>query len=273
MRILRQRVRVGCGWHTWAAAVVACGLPAVSGFASGPEPLKETLQRTGAVVEGFVEQISGVRCIEQVVQTKLEKKDKVQYKSESRFDSLVLLRLAGDDLKLEESRQLERQTGNAKGRPLLVTSGFSTLELIFHPYYQNSFEFQRLNDQTLGGKPLMQVAFRHIPGTRSPAAIELHGEKYPLDLEGKAWIDPATAAIVRITAEVTGGMEQLHLRTMRSDVQYAPVVFAGVTQPYWLPVTATIDVESPRQHWRNIHHFSEYRRYSVTVKVDLKDKP
>jgi hypothetical protein len=35
----------------------------------------------------------------------------------------------------------------------------------------------------------------------------------------------------------------------------------------WLPASATIDLETPRQHWRNIHHFTDYRKYRVAVSI------
>ncbi len=244
-----------------------------SGAASGPDPIQQILERTGRLVEAFVDQISAVTCIEQVQQEKLKKNGKVEYQSESVFDSFVLVQVEGDELTVDESRRIERQNSDAKKRPLMLTNGFSTLALVFHPYYQDSFEFARLDDVTWNGRQLMQVQFRHIRGAPSPAALERHGQDYPLDLEGVAWIDPASGAILKITAGVRDGLGDLGLRAIRSEVNYSPVTFAGATQVYWLPVSAVIDLETPRQHWRNIHQFANYRRFSVAIRIDAKDKP
>ncbi len=58
-------------------------------------------------------------------------------------------------------------------------------------------------------------------------------------------------------------MEDLGVRVLHSDVQYAPVKLKDASM--WLPTTATIEVETPRQHWRNVHRFTNYRRFSVTT--------
>jgi hypothetical protein len=260
------------GWPL-AVAAVAFLLLGSPGFAADTEPIQSVLQRTGKRLEEFVEHIAWVRCMESVTQSKLGKNGKVDYNLESLFDSLVLLRLSGDELTVDESRQLERQTGNSKKLPLMATNGFSTLALVFHPYYQASFEFTPLEDEKLDGKRLVRVQFQHVPGTRSPTALQLRGHEYPLDLTGIAWIDPVTGAIAKITAGLQSGMEDLGVKAMHSEVRYAPVAFAGLTESFWLPVAATVDVESLHQHWRNTHRFADYRRYSVTMQIEFPKQP
>jgi len=58
-------------------------------------------------------------------------------------------------------------------------------------------------------------------------------------------------------------MQDLNLKVFNSEVHYAAIPFASAPKPYWLPVTATIDVETARQHWRNIHQFTNYKKFSV----------
>ena len=106
---------------------------------------------------------------------------------------------------MEESRLAQKPPGKEKKKkqmdlPLLTTNGFSTLALIFHPYYQGSFEFDRIEDVAVNGKESAQVRFRHIPGTRSTAALFLKGKDYPLDLQGTAWIDLESGKIIKIAA-------------------------------------------------------------------------
>jgi hypothetical protein len=41
-----------------------------------------------------------------------------------------------------------------------------------------------------------------------------------------------------------------------------------------MPVSAIIDVETPKQHWRNIHRFTGYKRFRATIQVEeLGAKP
>ena len=231
--------------------------------ATASESLQALLERTGKTIAAFTDQFSEVTCTELVTQSKLNKNGKTDYQEESSFDLLVTLNAAAGDLTLEESRLPIRVAKRTKQVPLLVSNGFSTLLLVFHPYYQRHFEFALL-DEVTPGKPV-RVSFRHLKNTPSPSALLLRGREYPLDLAGTAWIDPQAATISRVTAELAGGMEDVGLRVFQSDVQYAPVMLPGLSQPYWLPETAAIDVETLRQHWKNLHRFTRYKRFSVST--------
>jgi len=200
--------------------------------------------------------------MESVMQEKLGKKGKAVYRHDSMFDYLIIMNLEGDDLSVEESRILQKEAGKSSNLPLLMTSGFSTLLLIFHPYYQGSFEFQRLEDEVAGHR-LVRLSFRHIRGTRSTSALRLRGRDYPLDLVGTAWINPDSWTIEQIEAQLESPLEDLNLRSLRTTVKYAPQYFESVNESEWLPVEASIDVETARQHWRNVHRFTNYRRFSV----------
>jgi hypothetical protein len=44
--------------------------------------------------------------------------------------------------------------------------------------------------------------------------------------------------------------------------------------PYWMPISAVIDVETMRRHWRNVHRFTGYKRFCATIRVEnLETKP
>ncbi len=224
--------------------------------------LEDVLARTAESAERFWQQFTSVSCTEAVTQEKLGKQGKTIYRRDSVFDYIILMNLREDDLSVEESRILRREAGKSSDLPLLMTSGFSALLLIFHPYYQGSFEFRRLEDEVAGHR-LTRLSFRHIRGTRSTCALRLRGKDYPLDLEGVAWINPDTWAVERIDAHLESPLEDLNLRSLRTVVRYAPQYFQSVDASEWLPVEASIDVETARQHWRNVHKFKDYRRFSV----------
>lgn len=227
-----------------------------------PPPLEDVLTRTAQSVERFWQQFASVNCTEAVTQEKIGNKGKPVYRRDSVFDYLILLSLRGEDLSVEESRILQKETGKSTDLPLLMTSGFSTMQLIFHPYYQGSYEFQRLEDE-IAGHRLIRVSFRHVPGTRSTSVLRLRNRDYPLDLEGTAWINPDTWTIEQIDARLETPLEDLNLRSLGTVVRYAPYYFQSVSESAWLPVDASIDVETARQHWRNTHKFRDYRRFSV----------
>jgi hypothetical protein len=254
-------------------AVLTVPLMFVSRAAAEHEPLDDLLARTSKQVSLFLDEFSDVKCTENVTQLKLGKNDKVEAKQESTFDYLVILTNAGGQLNFSESRLAEHHGKQVKNLPLLVTNGFATLFLVFHPYYEGSFQFSQQEDDFLQGKRYVRVHFEHIKGTRSPTALVLRGREYPLELAGTAWIDPETGTVGKIVAGLDNGLDDVGLHMLRSEVEYMPVPLRDAKQTYWFPSLATIEVETPRQHWRNTHRFTDYKQFSVSTEEVVAKKP
>ncbi len=249
-----------------ARLAVAGVMLAASQAHAGTDPtFEELLARTNHSVELFWRHVPTVKCTELLTQEKLGNKGKVEYKDDSIFDYLLLTSTKGDQVSLEESRLLRKTVDKAKDRPLLTTSGFSTLLLIFHPAYQSSYRYRPDGQEVVAGKKLIRIRFEHVPGTRSTSALQLRDKVYPLDLQGTAWIDPEDGSIQKITAELKAPMENLNLKAFYTAVTYAPQRFSASPNALWLPASATIDVETARQHWRNVHRFSDYRQFTVAL--------
>ncbi len=241
----------------------------------GADKLQNLLQRTGEQMSTYVERFSDVRCTEKVTQEKFKNdgKDKIDLREESTYDYLVILTNMGGELSLSESRlPVHAAKADKKNRSMLVSNGFATLFLVFHPFYANSFEFSELGDEVVGGHRLTKIAFRHVRGTRTPAALALRGREYPLELSGTAWINAETTAITRISAGIDNTMADVGLNTLHTDVEFAPFPFHDLQKTYWFPLRAVVEVETPRQHWRNTHEFTNYKMFSVSTeeKVAIK---
>ena len=228
-------------------------------------PVDVLLARAASFTGRFLEDFSSIKCTERVSQAKLGKSGNVEYKEEASFDYLLLAQPGGGDLTLVESRLPGEKPKHTRNLPLLVTNGFSTLLLVFHPSYQASFKFTVLGDEIIDGRRFVRIHFRHIKGMRSTAVLLLRGREYPLDLEGTAWVDPETGVVARIAAGLEAGMEDVGMRALHCEVQYAHISFTGLGWSAWLPTSAVVEVETPRQRWRNVHRFTEYERFSTSV--------
>ncbi|HWQ03044.1 MAG TPA: hypothetical protein VNL38_01060 [Candidatus Nitrosotenuis sp.] len=235
--------------------------------------LADLLARAAQNAKLFVEHFSSVKCTERVQQTKLGAKERIEAQEDSTFDYLLLLDVTGGDIRLEESRLLLQEKSPARKSSLLVTNGFSTLLLIFHPVYQPSFEFALEAAEAPAAESRVRVHFRHLPGTRSPAVLFLRGREFPLSLEGTAWLDPQTGDVTRIEAGLAGSMEDIGLVKFQSDVAYARIHFQSEPRPYWLPSSAVIEVHTPRQRWRNSHQFTDYKLFSVSATSSVGQTP
>lgn len=253
------------GLRNGVLSVACVGMVCGGALAQG-QNLDDLLARTSHQAELLLQQFSEMKCTEKVTQEKLDPDGKIEKSSESTYDYLVILTDSGGELGLSESRlALHEAKIDKQKTSLLVSNGFATLFLVFHPYYAESFTFTAMDDSALDGHRMRTVAFQHIRGTRSPAALALRGRDYPLELSGKAWIDPQSGRITKIVATIGSSMEDVGLKTMDSEVDYAPLPALHGAESYWFPVRATVEVETPRQHWRNTHTFTDYKLFSVST--------
>jgi hypothetical protein len=257
---------------TLMTALLAFALPA---GAASPYTTHDLLARAGRSADEFWKQLQAVNCVETVEQTRLSRQGKTVYKQQSVFDYLVMIQFTPDDLLLDESRATipqppgkKKKTDEAKVA-LAVTNGFPAFELIFHPLYQHSFEYSQPEPVMVDGKPLVLVHFRHVHGTRSPSVLKLKSREYPVEWEGSAWLNPDTYEITRISASVQNSMAEIGLNALTADVRYAPIHFKEDPQAHLLPESATVEVETAHQHWKNTHTFAQYRHFSVDVKTEM----
>ncbi|HUA16814.1 MAG TPA: hypothetical protein VMG31_16090 [Verrucomicrobiae bacterium] len=243
--------------------------------AGSPDPpgLDDLLARTAGEEASFLDQFSDVKCTESVVQEKLDKNGRLELKEESSYDYLVILTNTAGELSLSESRiPLRQAKPDRKDTSMLLSNGFATLFLVFHPYYADAFKFSLAGEEALDGHVFERVAFEHIPGMKSPAALALRGREYPLELSGIAWIDPKSGAIAKIEAGIADSLVDVGLKSLSSEIDFAPVSFAENQHVYWFPAEVRVEVETPRQHWRNLHRFTAYKRFSVSTEDQVIKK-
>lgn len=245
----------------------------------GQEPLDKVLDRVTQRVSGFLDLFSDVKCTEQVTQDKFKPNGKVELEEQSTYDYLVLFTNVGGELSLAESRLpvKEATKDRKKDISMLLSNGFATLFLVFHPYYVNSFEFTDAGTEPLNGHIARKIRFQHIRNTRSIAALALRGREYPLELSGTAWVDPETGNLLRIEAGIASTLEDIGMKSLQSQVTFAPVTFhqddLRQNDPvYWFPSEAVIEVETPKQHWRNTHRFTAYKQFSVATEEHVAQK-
>jgi hypothetical protein len=272
------RVAAKCA-RTATVLILAVSILAELSFAATPpaspeaQKLSDLLTRTADQTSLFLDQFSDVKCTEQVRQEKLGKDDKVELKEDSTYDYLAILTNAGGELNLSESRiPLREAKRDRKNTSMLLSNGFATLFLVFHPYYAEAFKFTLAGEETVGGHLLEKVSFEHVSGMKSPAALALRGREYPLELSGTAWIDPQTGIITKIQAGIADSLQDVGLKALRSEIDFAPVAFPDSKQVYWFPTQARVEVETPRQHWRNLHQFMAYKKFTVSTEEQVTKK-
>jgi len=237
-------------------------------------PAMGALVRARKLVEKYFEEASNVVCTENVTQALVGKNSKAYYREDSVFDYQMQASTNSGSLKLVESRDTRKAAFRDSARTLLITNGFTSMLLIIHPSYEVAYTFEPEGNESVDGITYVRIHFRPVPGASSPAAMQLRGRNYPIPLSGTIWIEPQSGAVVKLVASMESSLSDLGLQAIRSEIHYATVNFHDPEESYWMPVSAVIDVETPRQHWRNIHRFAGYKRFKATIRVEqTESKP
>jgi len=237
--------------------------------ATAPDPLS----RARNAVQEYFDKFADLSCRESVTQFVLNGSGHAIYRENSAYDYQIQASSASGTWKFAETRTVRNPSYRDPARTLLVTSGFSSLLLIAHPMYEASYVFVPAGNETIDGVSYALIRFSSVPGASSPVSLRLRGRNYPMPLSGALWIEPQSGAIVKLEAIVDSSMSDLGLAGMRSEVHYARHTFNEPQATVWVADSAVIDVETPRQHWRNVHHFTDFKRFSVNIQQEIGTLP
>lgn len=287
MSTLKPNKKIFVALLTLLAAILACtallraqstkvnaddDAPALAADPAFVARANDTIVRARKLIDNFFEETSNVVCTEDVAQTMVAKNNKPMYREESVFDYQLQSSMRTGSLRLAESREAKKAAFRDPSKTLLITNGFASMLLVLHQNYETSYTFEPVTEEVVEGRTLVKIHFKPIPGSSSPAAIQLHGRNYPLELKGDIWVDQESGSVVKLVSSLDESMDDLGLHDLRSEIHYAVVQFHDPEESYWMPASAIIDVETPKQHWRNIHRFTDYRRFRATIQVELGEK-
>jgi hypothetical protein len=229
------------------------------------------LDLAARTAESFWGEFTTVQSVERVTQNRLQEDGKVVSSQTAEFDYVAVLKVRSSALAVEESR-VPRSNGRlGTTDQFLLTSGFPTLLLMFHPDFRGKFDFWEspADDMPAGS---IRIAFKSKSDERSMSALRLKERLYPILWRGFAWIDPATGSVIKIDASLASPMEDLGLSELRAEVEYRPAALRGSEQTYRLPSRVTISVRTPKQRWQNVHEFSGYRLFTVSSSIRKPDE-
>jgi len=247
--------------HRYISILCASVLFVAPSMAPAQAPTSSTaVDMAQRQITAYLDKLADFHCTESVTQQKLTPNGHVEATERAKYDYLIMMNGSGDEFQLNESRI---ESADAHGKqsqlPMLVTNG---------AYYRDSFTFEALPEELIASRPSIPVHFTHIAGRRTPAALALRGREYPLELEGTAWLDKQSGEVVKIEAALLHDMSDVGLRSLHVHVDYKPYAPDKSVGILDLPALAVVDVETPRQHWRNTHVFDNYRGFSTDAEQD-----
>jgi hypothetical protein len=93
------------------------------------------------------------------------------------------------------------------------------------------------------------------------------GNDVELLTQGILWIDKNNFQILRMRSDLLAPNKELRLEQATTDVKFVPVQLQNTPTVLWLPDDVDVFMEIANEKYRNLHHYSNYRRYQVAVKI------
>ena len=151
-----------------------------------------------------------------------------------------------------------------------ASQGFATSWVHFYPLNRPQATFRYLGEQKMDGRRTLVLAFAQKPqSVLSPAMFRYQGKTAPMFLQGVAWVDASDFRILRLRTDLLSPLPEVSLHRLTADIQFAPTRIERVPTLLSLPREVTVTSEVSGSTLREIHKYSEYRRFGSQSRVVL----
>lgn len=217
---VEDRANGGTGTpETHADLTLAASLPTLPESAWGPPgvddakpsvapdvtcPYEEVVDASGRRMKEFVDNIARFAAIEDLVHEQLDPTGNPVSKETRKFDYIASISETRPGyLATDEYRNLRYGIADLPDR--IVTMGFMTLALIFHPDMRENFQMTCEGLGDWHGRATWIMHFRQRDDKPSRFAdYKVGADTYAMKLKGRAWIAANDFQIVRIESETRG---------------------------------------------------------------------
>jgi Tfp pilus assembly protein PilF len=241
----------------------------VSGLepAKDQEPLGPILDGVGAKIQEMTQNFPNTSSLEAIHQEKLGDKGKLRGELSQKFRYLCLVPHWTWGPGFTEYRA-DPSGGEAAPRGLadgfMLTKGFASAELIFHPTFREESTFRYLGRQNLKGRKTLVVAFAQIPGKAHIRGDFQQGQTFMITFsQGLAWIDPDTYQIIRLHTDLLAPLHEVRLERQTLNIDFNEVHFTHLNEAFWLPGQVTVTIDWNGKVLRNQHEYSDFKIFTV----------
>jgi len=240
--------------------------------ASSQADLAMILQKTGDAVQAFFDNFQNTVSTEQIREERLGKDGKIKDSLDQKFRYLLVTHPQKQRLGLEEFRtnlQGDRTEPTGLSDGLMLSSGFATTSLLFHPAYQSGCAFRYLGRQDSSGHGAYVVAFAQLPDkAKMIERFSTAADSVLILFQGLAWIDAENYKIIRLRTDLLQPQSKIRLQRQTTEISYDPVQFKQVASAMWLPSQVAVTVQWQGKTYRNMHKYSDFKLFNT----DVKDK-
>ena len=255
---------------------LAIAIPELQGMqaAANQDKLPVILTRTGEDVQAFFQNFSNTVSEEQIREARLGKKGETKDSLDEKFQYLLLAKPEKWGVGLEEYRadkHGDRTGSKSLSAGFMVTSGFASASLMFHPSYQSGASFRLLGQQDLPGHHCYVVAFAQTPEkARMVERFNTDRDSVLVLFQGVAWIDTDTYKLVRLRSDLLAPQPKIRLERQTPEITYEPVQFKQLAEAMWLPSAVDVTVQWKGRTFRNSHTYSRFKLFNTEVKDKIQ---
>jgi Tfp pilus assembly protein PilF len=259
-------------------AELAAEFPELKGLApaSDQSQLESVLRKVGASVQALFQSFPDTSSHEEIEMEVLHPNGKVAESQAQRFQYLMVKTSDENGFHLSEYRT--DKAGNratpgsaTDGTPYMVTLGFASDPLIFHPDYLAGSSLRLLGRQRLDGHDTLVIAFAERPATaKMLEEFRITNGSAVVLVQGIAWVDATTYQVLRMHTDLLRPVPELRLEAQATDVRFGEVRFPSKDQVLWLPQDVAVTVHWNGRTFRNRHRYSDYELFQVNTRQKIK---
>jgi len=226
-------------------------------------PLDQVLAMTGQQVKQFTDSMAKFAAVEDLLHEQLDAAGTPITKQTRKFDYVAAIKEDHPGT-LEVDEYRNERYGIADLPDHIVTTGFVTLALIFHPDMRDNFQMVCEGLGQWKGQPTWIIHFQQRED--KPNRIESYrigDQTYRVDQKGRAWINAGNFQIVRIESDLLKPVQRMTVQ--HQIAEYGPVHFRKKNIDLWLPHSAELFLEINRRRYYRRHSFDHYMLFSATA--------
>ena len=230
-------------------------------------PLNSILSEVGKRVAMYFRNFPNTVSLEEIHQERLSHKGRVGATLDQKFHYLCLVPTEDTGLGFTEYRA---SMSGDKGQPhglsdgFMLTSGFASASIIFHPDYQAGSEFRYLGRQKIDGRDTFVIAFAQRPEkARLYGIFKMGATSIPTFSQGLAWVDAETYEIARLREDLLKPLPEVRLDKQTTEIEFTETHFKSITEGFWLPREVKVTVDWSGKSLLNKHEYSDFRLFNV----------
>jgi len=227
-------------------------------------PYDQVMEGSGERLKQLVDNMGRFAAVEDLVHQQLDKVGNPITKETRKYNYIVTVNETPNRL-LETSEDRNLRYGISDLPDHIVTSGFVSLALIFHPDLRDNFQMSCEGLGDWHGQATWLMYFRQRDDKPSAIGEYVMGAShYPMKLKGRAWITADNYQIAHMESDLVDPLPQLSVQ--HQIAEYGPIQFSKKNIELWLPQHIDIFMEFNRHYYHRQHSFDHYMLFSVDAK-------